>query len=336
MWKEEFAEIRELVAAGNIEPAILKARNIATAIEINVGSALVNVSLLLSARFYKQLVDDITGRQSAEEAGKELNRLAADLLSYLSLLERGVTSVVPPARRLSLPEESAKTSELHLKSGLAREALIKGSQFRTIAWFEEALVAAKSVCKIQSNTSVATGFIVGGGKVVTNNHVLPTEKSASEAILICNYQEGCDRTTSQYALDPEKLFLTDADLDCTIVAIKGTQEDLARWGRLGISVSDIQVGSAVSVIQHPEGGYKRVASLGNILVGKDGRVILYATSTMPGSSGAPVFDDNWKVVALHQGAGIWSKDEGCYTHNQGIRFSAIVQSPNFSAALVGP
>jgi V8-like Glu-specific endopeptidase len=45
---------------------------------------------------------------------------------------------------------------------------------------------------------------------------------------------------------------------------------------------------------------------------------------MPGSSGAPVFDDDWKVVALHQGAGVWSNEHSKYLNNRGLRFSTIL------------
>jgi hypothetical protein len=45
---------------------------------------------------------------------------------------------------------------------------------------------------------------------------------------------------------------------------------------------------------------------------------------MPGSSGAPVFDDNWRVVALHRGAGEWSKELRRYVNNRGVTMQALL------------
>jgi V8-like Glu-specific endopeptidase len=57
---------------------------------------------------------------------------------------------------------------------------------------------------------------------------------------------------------------------------------------------------SVNIIQHPEGRAKEVACRNNTVFRAEGVDLWYFTDTMAGSSGSPVFDDAWKVVALHK------------------------------------
>lgn len=59
---------------------------------------------------------------------------------------------------------------------------------------------------------------------------------------------------------------------------------------------------AVNIIQHPRGEPKRVALRNNLVTAADPQTIRYFTDTDFGSSGSPVCDDLWQVVALHRGA----------------------------------
>ena len=119
--------------------------------------------------------------------------------------------------------------------------------------------------------------------------------------------------------------------------------------RLATPVSIKQEGKALlgeylNIIQHPNGEPKQVAVRENRLVARLDSFLHYETDTAPGSSGSPVFNDQWEVVALHHSGvpatdeqgrtlnlqgGLWSEDQGeqrvKWLANEGVRVSTICQ-----------
>ena len=57
---------------------------------------------------------------------------------------------------------------------------------------------------------------------------------------------------------------------------------------------------AVNVVQHPRGEHKQIALRNNLVSGADATTVRYLADTDYGSSGSPVCDDKWRVVALHR------------------------------------
>ena len=61
------------------------------------------------------------------------------------------------------------------------------------------------------------------------------------------------------------------------------------------------------IIQHPSGERKQLALRENQVVDVLDNFLHYRTDTSPGSSGSPVFNDQWEIVALHH-SGVPKKD----------------------------
>jgi V8-like Glu-specific endopeptidase len=88
----------------------------------------------------------------------------------------------------------------------------------------------------------------------------------------------------------------------------------------------VQVDAYVNIIQHPGGGPKQIGLYHNTVayVG-EGRV-QYLTDTLPGSSGAPVFDGSWNVVALHHSGGMLREPgtKNVVYRNEGIAVNTVI------------
>ena len=69
----------------------------------------------------------------------------------------------------------------------------------------------------------------------------------------------------------------------------------------------LQQDQRVVIIQHPGGFLKKISMQNSLVAAADDHIVQYYTSTQAGSSGSPVFDDDFGVVAIHHGA---IKDEG--------------------------
>ena len=98
----------------------------------------------------------------------------------------------------------------------------------------------------------------------------------------------------------------------------------------------------VNIIQHPNGLPKTIAIRNNLLTARSDTRLLYETDTDFGSSGAPVFNDQWDVVALHhygapsappQSAGGQPPPSSV---NEGIRISVIFNDLKDRAAKLDP
>ena len=193
-----------------------------------------------------------------------------------------------------------------------------------------------------------TGFLVSPRLLMTNNHVLESEVWARNSQIEFNYQEGplgnLERTYP-FDLDPGRFFVTDEALDYTLVAVREratSGEALAAfpWNRLIAESGKALATEPINIVQHPGGEPKQVVLRQNRVLDVFEDFVHYTADTSPGSSGSPVFNDQWEVVALHHSGVPRRDDEGNvmtrdgtiwrqglepdWIANEGVRVSRIV------------
>jgi len=194
--------------------------------------------------------------------------------------------------------------------GIGRAEKIMGatSTFLPISFLAVGLTRSRAVARVLlPDLSTGTGFLVRDNFLITNHHVIPDRKVAAVARVQFNFQEsdvGTPETIEEFSLLPDSGFATsplDGGHDYSIVKLD--RDANATWGELPLSSREVEIGDRVSIIQHPEGGFKKIALHRNLVtfVGED--VLQYFTDTLPGSSGSPVFDMSWSVVAIHHMGG---------------------------------
>jgi V8-like Glu-specific endopeptidase len=203
--------------------------------------------------------------------------------------------------------------------------------FLPISFLEVGLQRSRSIARVESPAGLGTGFLSHGNLFITNHHVIRDVGDAANTIIWFNYQtnvRGADNAVSEFTLDPGEFFATsaieDGD-DWTVVRVKGNPN--SQWGALELEDADVAVNDFVNIIQHPGGLPKQIAIYHNVVVYADDRRIQYLTDTMPGSSGSPVFDSRWRVVALHHSGG-WLAEpatNNVFFRNEGISIRALKQ-----------
>lgn len=199
-----------------------------------------------------------------------------------------------------------------------------------ISYLELGLVRAKSVVRIKrADGSSGTGFMTAGAILITNNHVLPDAASAATSVAQFNYQRtvaGLDAPLEEFGLDPDAFFRTSKDDDWSAVRIKG---DASKWGELELKPVAVKVGDHVNIIQHPGGAQKQISFVANVVAFVGAGRVQYLTDTLPGSSGSPVFDTDWNLIALHHSGG-WLTEpnaatKSTYYRNEGIAIDSVIQ-----------
>ena len=163
--------------------------------------------------------------------------------------------------------------------------------------------------------SQGTGWLIGPRHVITNHHVInartESEPVAAESDLRrqvatariqfdYDYQGAPEADTQVRDLSAWEIWSNVPALDYAILELAepSTRTPLTM---APASLSDYQDTVApVNIIQHPNGNPKAIGVRNNLTNELLEHELRYFTDTMRGSSGSPVCDDRWRVIALHR------------------------------------
>jgi endonuclease G len=220
--------------------------------------------------------------------------------------------VQPPA---TLPEIST------------REAIIGRDEMLDFAFLRLGLAVGRSVCRISVPrfeqgkqrhlpggapwVLLGTAWVLADGYVLTNHHVLNARTSEEAPAAAEDLIQQARSAEVEFDLDAphalpirasvEDLVVSDVALDYALLKVQTAER--APLSRIDTTLSFRPTSwQPVNIIQHPRGEYKRLGIRSNLVTAATATEIRYFTDTDIGSSGSPVCDDSWRVVALHRGA----------------------------------
>ncbi|KDM90509.1 endonuclease [Photobacterium galatheae] len=223
-------------------------------------------------------------------------------------------------KNITQEREDEKLIDLDDRHGSLLERIILFNELLPISFLYRGARIAKTVGRVNVRSEFGlighgTGFMVSPRLMMTNNHVLENETTARFSMLEMNFRltsAGMSQS-SFFRLLPDTFFFTDEHLDFTLVAVEAVNSQGDRIADYGFNPLIRQTGKAlvgehVNIIQHPLGEPKQISVRQNKIIGKEGPFLHYVTDTQQGSSGSPVCNDAWDVVALHH-AGKPKRDE---------------------------
>ena len=311
-------------------------------------------------------------REEAEKAYKAgISKVAKDV--YISKVTATPTED-PDGRREKRRRRDKRIADQERESlalagvseAVSIERTMAQSDFLAVDFFVKGLAASRSIGKIEmyGGRYSGTGFLCAPGMIMTNHHVLPSVEVAERSEIRFETYDGLT-VIPQCRLSPETFWWTNKEHDVSIVALdplRGNMiSDRLGWHSLKPEQGKVALGDPTGIVQYPQRRGKTVAIHNSTVVflqdddksPERDRSLWYSCDTEPGSSGSPVFNKHWEVVALHHAAVPAKNDKGeyvdedgnviskedykrddslvAYVANQGIRASRIVAALNADA-----
>ena len=162
-----------------------------------------------------------------------------------------------------------------------------------------------------------TGWLIAPGLLITNHHVVEVRDSDEEP---ATYEDMCaqvkdilvwfdffkEQRRPSVECRGAELVAFSKPLDYAVLRLKEGQRIADRKPLPVMSIKpSLKPGDHLNIVQHPQGGPLKYAIRNNYYVQAHPSkeyMLHYLTDTESGSSGSPVLNDAWQVLALHHAA----------------------------------
>jgi V8-like Glu-specific endopeptidase len=222
----------------------------------------------------------------------------------------------------------------------ALEKVLGQSGMVSHTWYRRGLGRSLAVARVEheGGRPVGTGFLVASSSLgrtsglllVTNSHVLSPNPSTDETLspdrAVASLSAASDHNGARRSRVAEIVWTSPPrDLDVTVARLEQPVDDIEPCP-VTSARPRLDGKQRVYVIGHPEGRELSYSIDDNVLLDYDDRVMHYRAPTEHGSSGSPVFNRDWDVVAVHHAGRLDMPrlhGEGAYPANEGIWIEAV-------------
>ena len=238
----------------------------------------------------------------------------------------------------------------------AFEAVFGQERFKNLRWLKRGFERAQGVCKITDRFGEAfgTGFVMqsedlhlsGPSRLVvlTNAHVVsndPTEqrgepKAKSPETVKVQFEASDD---PECAYDVERILATSPrhELDFSILALRDSIPFHNPYP-LAHALPLVGEDQRIYLIGHPRGGQLSFSLYDNLLLDHEPPKVHYRSPSLGGSSGSPVFNQEWDLIGLHHAGGsgipMLNGKAGTYSANEGLWIKSIIAAVDSKVCLV--
>jgi len=146
------------------------------------------------------------------------NPLMAELPSTLKL---EISQYIDPLKQETLDDWRRYGSVDLLKKAFGNNYDVAEAVFR-LGYLEALRTIDASILAKLNPLPVGTGFLVGGNHILTNQHVIPNAAIAEQCIAQFSYVQdarGYTQESTDYGLSPRDLFVSNSELDYTLVQL---------------------------------------------------------------------------------------------------------------------
>jgi len=343
-------EILVCIEAKKAAGETLESWDLATAMEASLGIGDVEQAQIWLGRYVQaEEVDAFelssTERQLREVWGLTVEKMPGALLLPVlqsAALTRRFGQVVISGGQVD--QTIQQSARLEQEESLRPEKTFGSERYVPLGWYRLGLERCRGVAQIRDKfgRGLGTGFLIRGIDLapelgdsfllLTNNHVVPSAVAPENAVVVF---EALDTVAGQQLRVAEVLWSSPfAELDATLLRldkpVAGPEAFPIARQLPQLPKKDDEEKKKVYVIGHPLGGGLSISLSDNALLGYNERLLHYRAPTEGGSSGSPVFDDQWELIALHHGGGEALKrldgEPGFYQANEGIHIQRIIEA----------
>ena len=278
-------------------------------------------------------------------SGLEEEKLIREQIDFLIRKTSGTPKVDP----LRIPEINEKI--IHKDDTVTYQFMRAGLQTAASVMKLKVPSFEQQRERVQANGTpiifLGTGWLIAETLIITNHHVINARMDNERNAVVEDLKLQAKGTVAIFDFDAEgmegivlqaiELVAWNEDLDYAILRIPPTNRGAISCVKERLEMFNDTI--AVNIIQHPEGRSKRYGIRNNLVSASTEIDLRYFTDTESGSSGSPVLNDKWQVVALHRAAifvsGTQFQGKDTAYVNIGTHISLILQDIKTRFPLIG-